>query len=202
MEYRLTFGLVAGEYGGGAVELEKIDGIDGDSLGHIALLVPGAEVSVEPSSVGKGAAGPGFDLVIKTVEEALWDGAALITVGAALRSIVRAVRRNRAERRLVVKDRFTAGSIAADSYDNKVALAGSRYVATVMLTRGSLGIGIDERDIWASTFEMLDRCILVIFSSPSGLTLGSVRIPAAYDELSSTFKSPEEIALAFKDLNS
>lgn len=201
MDFRLTFGLFPDEYGGDAVELELIIGLQQQDLPDIEAETAGASVSVEPSSTGKGAAGPGVDLVLHIAEQVTNDGASLIAWGTLLWAAVHKVRSKRPGRTLAVKDPTTIGALAAASLDNSQSLVGAQWLTPVCLTGGGSGLGTDARDVWATTLESADGLLHIIFSSPSGLVLGSVAVPTEADPTAPRSRGPEEVARLFREAN-
>jgi len=85
--------------------------------------------------------------------------------------------RNRFGHDPVMEDRDTLGAIA--SAEPGLSLTGYRYARTAIVT-GAEGMGTDRRDIYASVFAEDDQqgAAIVVFMSPTGLCLGSVRVPA------------------------
>ena len=77
MEFRITFGVLGGEYDGTEVDLARVEDASAEVADEVRQLDPAATVSVQPGSIGKGAAGPGIELVLRVVEEVLNDGASV-----------------------------------------------------------------------------------------------------------------------------
>jgi len=201
MDFRLTFGLFRDEYGGGAVELDGIVGLQHQDLTEIEAEAAGACLTVEPGSTGKGAAGPGVDLVFHIAEQITNDGASLIAWGTALWAVVRKVRSKRPGRALVVKDPVTIGALAAASFETSQSLVGAQWLTPVCLTGGGPGIGTNSQDVWATTLIRTDGLLQVIFSSPAGVILGSVVVPTGADPTAPRSREPQEVARLFREAN-
>ena len=163
-------------------------------------LDPAATVSVQPGSTGKGAAGPGIELVLHVVEEVLNDGASVFTWGTVLWAIIRLVRR-RGNRRVSVQDPETLGFLAASAKpDHEHRLAGAELVTTVCLTGGGPDMGTDLRDVWATSFLLPSGDVWVLFSAPDGGILGEVTVPARWTPGRGEIAG-EEVARTYASLN-
>ena len=201
MDFRLTFGLFRDEYGGAAVELERIVGLQQQDLPDIEAEAAGASLSVEPGSTGKGAAGPGVDIVLHIAEQVGNDGAMLIAWGTALWAVVGKVRSKRSGRTLAVKDPTTIGALAAASFENRQSLVGAQWLQPMCLTGGGPDIGTNAQDVWATTLVRTDGLLQIIFSSPGGLVLGSVVVPTEADPAAPRTREPQEVARLFREAN-
>ncbi len=182
MELRLTFGVANDEYDGAAVDVERIAGFtsaDVDALQDELLRQGlGGAVHIEPGSIGKGAAGPGVQLVVEIGERVLNDGASVLAWGGALWALVRKVGRSRKLRRLTVQQPEAIGALAlAAAPRTPGGLQGSHIGHSVCLTGGGPAMGTDSRDLWATPVTLEFGDIWVLFSSPSGLVLGDVTVP-------------------------
>jgi hypothetical protein len=154
------------------------------------------------SSVGKGASGPGVALVLEVLGAV--DG--LATLWSTGRLLVKFITRVRGKfgHGPTIEDPDTLGAIAAvvvvgDEAPSPALLQDLRYVTTVPLTVGPR-VGTDARDIWASVFALPDEIggANVVFMSPTGLSLGSVRVPSEMFLRPSEgweTRSPRDIAL-------
>jgi hypothetical protein len=81
MEFRITFGILPGEYEGEAVDLARVEDASAEAADEAQQRDPAATVSVQQGSTGKGAAGPGIELVLHVAEEVLNDGASVFGWG-------------------------------------------------------------------------------------------------------------------------
>jgi hypothetical protein len=201
MNFRLTFALFNDEYGGDLVELERVVGLQEQDLPDIEAEAAGAFVSVEASSTGKGAAGPGVDIVLHVLGHVNNDGASLITWGTVLWAVVHKVRSKRPGRTLAVKDPVTVGALAAASFENRQSLVGSQWLEPVCLTGGGPDIGTNGLDVWATTLVRVDGLLQIIFTSHSGLELGSVVVPTEVDPVTFRSREPREVASLFREAN-
>ena len=77
MEFRITFAVLGGEYDGTVVDLARVEDASAEVADEARQLDPAATVSVQPGSTGKGAGGPGIELVLHVMEEVLNDGASV-----------------------------------------------------------------------------------------------------------------------------
>jgi hypothetical protein len=140
-----------------------------------------ASLDARVSSTGKGAAGPAIALALE-VGHVAGGVAGLYKLGRFLtKAIIRI--RERLNHDPVIEDPDTLGALAAvvilDSDGSTAdALQEYQYIGTVPVT-ASPGMGTDARDIWASCFVCPPDIggAAVVFMSPSGLSLGSVRVP-------------------------
>ena len=150
MEFRLTFGVRDGEYDGAMCALNPASGLTSDGL---QTLTDGLDLEVQgvrPGSTGKGAAGPGVEVVLTIVERVMNDGGSFAFYGAALWNLVKRVQA-RQERQLVVQDPLTIGALAVGAQDTqRELLLGSFVMPSVCLTGGGAGSGTDIRDVWAT----------------------------------------------------
>lgn len=161
---------------GTPLDVHEVTGLSTEELAAAAAEFPEkADIDAVVSSQGKGASGPAAAVVV-VVEHVLGDTASLIGIGVALRSLIRKIR-NRFGHDPVMEDRDTLGAIA--SAEPGLSLTGYRYARTAIVT-GAEGMGTDRRDIYASVFAGDDQqgAAIVVFMSPTGLCLGSVRVPA------------------------
>jgi len=177
VDLRLTFGVPPTDIDGKGA-LPAPAEVEGLTLADLTELSSGIDAAVrlstEPSSVGKGASGPGIDLVLHLTEQVLTDGAALFAWGSALWTLIRRIR---PQRRLAVQDPLTIGALAAAAQPmNESRLRGAHLTGTVSLTGGGVGMGTDARDVWATSFVLANERVLVLFTSPSGLVLGEVTV--------------------------
>jgi hypothetical protein len=200
MEFRITFAILPGEYEGEAVDLARVEDASAEAADEAQKRDPAATVSVQPGSTGKGAAGPGIELVLHVAEEVLNDGASVFGWGTVLWAIIRRVRR-RGDRRVVVQDPKTLGFLAASAKpDHELRLAGAGLVTTVCLTGGGPGMGTDLRDVWASSFVLPSGDVWVLFSAPDGGILGEVTVPARWTPGRGEIAG-EEVARTYASLN-
>ncbi len=174
---RLTFGVSPIDFDGVGTPPApaEVEGLTRADLTELSSGIDAAvRLSTEPGSVGKGASGPGIDLVLHLTEQVLTDGAALFTWGTVLWTLVRRIR---PQRRLAVQDPLTIGALAAAAQPmNESRLRGAHLTGTVCLTGGGVGMGTDARDVWATSFVLDNEMVLVLFTSPSGLVLGEVTV--------------------------
>lgn len=177
VDLRLTFGISMTDFDAMSAPPAPAE-VEGLTRADLAGLSRGLDAAVrlstERGSVGKGASGPGIDLVLHLTEQVLTDGAAVFAWGSVLRTIVRRIR---PQRRLAVQDPPTIGALAAASQpENEPRLDGAHLTGTVCLTAGGAGMGTDARDVWATSFVLANEAVLVLFTSPSGLVLGEVTV--------------------------
>jgi hypothetical protein len=200
MEFRITFGVLDGEYDGTEVDLARVEDASAEVADEARQLDPAATVSVQQGSTGKGAAGPGIELVLHVVEEVLNDGASVFGWGTVLWAGIRWVRR-RGDRGVQVQDPKTLGFLAASAKpDHELRLAGAQLVTTVCLTGGGPGIGTDLRDVWATSFVLPSDDVWVLFSAPDGGILGEVTVPARWTPGRGEIAG-EEVARTYASLN-
>ncbi len=178
-------------------DIDQVPGFTAVDLEELRALGPDAvevELSTEPGSVGKGAAGYGITLLIGTLAAA---GAinTLVQFGEYALRIIAWIR-DKTDAGPVIADPDTLGAVAAASADEstRARLTGCRFRGTVPIT-ASLGAGTDERDIWAACFDG-EWFGVVIFMSPSGTVLGTVVVPAEWGFIGGEWRmrTPEEIA--------
>jgi hypothetical protein len=200
MEFRITFAIMDGEYDGTAVDLARVEDASAEAVDEAQQRDPAATVSVQPGSTGKGAAGPGIELVLQVAEDVLNDGASVFAWGTVLWAIIRRVRR-RGNRRVQAQDPKTIGFLAASAKPNhEHRLAGAELVTTVCLTGGGPDMGTDLRDIWATSFLLPSGDVWVLFSAPDGGILGEVTVPARWTPERGEITG-EEVARTYASLN-
>jgi hypothetical protein len=193
--FRITVGLSHGECDGVLIDATRVPGLPDDDLFELARLLPGAQLSVEPAEVGKGAAGPGATLVVEVLERAMNDGASVLAWGGALLAAIRWLR-VRHHKRVNLDEPRTIGAVAAAQHPVlRDQLLGSRFATSVCLTGGGPGIGTDARDVWASSFVTNDGWVLILFSSPTGLVLGHAVVPTEWS--GTNFRSAADLANLF-----
>jgi hypothetical protein len=166
VQLRATWGAFESELENEVVALSHARGFDKASLAQARRELK-ADVSLEPGSVGKGAAGYGISLVVQVAEHVLTDMAALLALGAALRNVIRRVSATR-DRAPAVLDEIALAAVAADEIADRLAEA--RWVGTVPITARP-GVGTDDRDVWAVCFSDASGLAIVVFVSPSGAVL-------------------------------
>jgi hypothetical protein len=200
MEFRITFGVLDGEYDGTEVDLARVEDASAEVADEARQLDPAATVSVQQGSTGKGAAGPGIEVVLHVVEEVLNDGASVFGWGTVLWAGIRWVRR-RGDRGVQVQDPKTLGFLAASAKpDHELRLAGAQLVTTVCLTGGGPGMGTDLRDVWATSFVLPSGDVWLLFSAPDGGILGEVTVPARWTPGRGEIAG-EEVARTYASLN-
>jgi hypothetical protein len=200
MEFRITFAVLGGEYDGTEVDLARVEDASAEAVDEAQQRDPAATVSVQPGSTGKGAAGPGIELVLHVAEEVLNDGASVFAWGTVLWAIIRLVRR-RGNRRVQVQDPKTLGFLAASAEPNhEHRLTGAELVTTVCLTGGGPDMGTDLRDVWATSFLLPSGDVWVLFSAPDGGILGEVTVPARWTPGRGEITG-EEVARTYASLN-
>jgi hypothetical protein len=200
MEFRITFAILPGEYEGEEVDLAQVEDVSAEAAAEAQQRDPGATVSFRRGSTGKGAAGPGIELVLHVAEEVLNDGASVFGWGTVLWAIIRRVR-TRGDRRVQVQDPKTLGFLAASAKpDHERRLAGAALVTTVCLTGGGVGMGTDLRDVWATSFVLPSGDVWVLFSAPDGGILGEVTVPARWTAGRGEITG-EEVARTYASLN-
>ncbi len=182
-ELRLTVALTSDEYDGDVVDVvvERVAGLRADELGEVRALLP-AHVSVrtEPGSIGKGYSGPGAVLAIAGA--VLNDGASFLAWGAALLQVAQHLRQKNANRRLNIDDPRTIAAVAAARATPLAdRLRGTHFLGGFCLTGGGPGMGVDARDTWVSAFGSQNGWVVAIYSSPSGLFLGSTIVSGEWD---------------------
>jgi hypothetical protein len=176
MEFRLTFGVRGNEYDGDDYSLDPESGLTPETVPSLAEGLTADLLSVGPGSVGKGASGPGIELVLTVAERAMNDGASVAAYGAILWQLVKRVRA-RQERELAVQDPATIGALALGINErSQEQLRGAHVMPSVCFTGGGPGMGTDIRDVWATPVVLPDEQVLVIFSSPSGMILGETTV--------------------------
>jgi len=167
VDLRLTFGVSPTDSDGmGAppapAEVEGLTRVDLTELSR--GLDAAVRLSTEPGSMGKGASGPGIDLVLHLTEQVLTDGAAAFAWGSVLWTLIRRIR---PQRRLAVQDPLTVGALAAAAQPmNESRLRGAHLTGTVCLTGGGVGMGTDARNVWATSFVLDNEMVLVLFTRP------------------------------------
>jgi hypothetical protein len=172
--------------------LDHAVGLHGSDLDELRALLPSdATVTTEASSVGKGASGLAVALVVD-IERVVGDAANLIALGAALWGVIRHLRKRR---KLVptVADDATFAALGAAAYADEVV--GMKYRGVIPIS-ASPSMGSDFRDIWAVEFsDEVGGSLLLIFMSPTGLCLGTARVPfEAYMDVSGfVHRTPEQI---------
>lgn len=174
MRLTATWRAVPGrETDGDVVFLDRAEGLQPQDLQDLRVDAPG-EFSADEGTFGKGASGAGVALVLELAEHVINDAASLIAIGAVLRAAIKRVSHRREQQPAVV-DPVALAALAADEF--RESLEGAYYYKTVPLNLYE-GVGTDERDVYACVFEQADGVVHVIFMSPTGLCLGSVRVPA------------------------
>ena len=200
MEFRITFTVLDSEYDGTAVDLVRVEDVSAEVADEARQRDPAATVSVRQGSTGKGAAGPGIELVLNVVQAVLNDGASVFVWGTMLRAGIGWVR-GRGDRRVQVQDPKTLGFLAASAKpDYEHRLAGAVLGTTVCLTGGGQGMGMDLRDVWATSFLLPSGDVWVLFSAPDGGILGEVTVPARWTPGRGEIVG-EEVARTFASLN-
>jgi hypothetical protein len=184
VRYRLTFNMLRDEYDGDAVDTEKIEGLRSTDLPALqsALREAGGsgELTVQPGGVGKGAGGPGVELVLEVAERMFNDGASVLALGAALWALVRRVTSN-SSRQLSIQDPDTLGVLAVSATpEARQRLIGSHMMTPTCLTGGGPGMGTDARDVWVTPVILPTGDVWAVFSSHSGMVLGEVTVPAEW----------------------
>jgi hypothetical protein len=146
-----------------SVDMSRTVGLQPADLDDLAtVLPPEARLSIEPSSIGKGASGPAIAVVVE-VERITADTASLIAIGSVVRAVIRRLRQRRS-RDPIIEDETTLATLAADGMHE--TLAGRRYAGMRPLV-ASPGIGADQTDMWAAVFIDDDRgSVLLAFISP------------------------------------
>jgi len=168
---------------GTSIDLEQATGLSESDLKPLLASLPEpAVVSARSSSQGKGASGPAFAVIVE-IERIATDGATLIVLGTALRSLIGMVAR-KVHDHAVIEDPNTLGAIAlAASQDQEPFddddLGELKYMSTVPVTAFP-GVGTNASDIWAACFKERSGDAVVVFISPDGTWLGRVRVPAKY----------------------
>ncbi len=179
-KFRITVALHDDEYDGNRVDISQVPGLREQDLHEVQELLPRTVLSTEPGEVGRGASGPGATLVIDVIERTVNDTASLLAWGAALLAVIRRLRRRHA-RTVNLDDPGTVAAVAAAQvltlHDR---LRGSRFISSTCLGGGDPRMGTDARDVWVSTFATDDGWWLMLFSSPTGLVLGEVAVPAEW----------------------
>lgn len=179
--FELTFGPAEEIYGTqGELDISRVPGATDEDLDELRAMLPGVRVARRPGSIGKGASGPGATLIFEFGERILNDGASMLAYGAALMSVVTWLKSHR-QKHVNVDDPAAAGVLAAAQSRASEELVGAYHTGTVCISGGGPGLGVDVRDIWVTTFALPDQWYLVIFTSPSALVLGEVKVPSEVD---------------------
>jgi hypothetical protein len=182
MTTRLEIAFGAGyddEQTNGAAHTDQVHGLRPHELPELEALVAGASISVEPGGVGVGASGPGVIAVLTIAQDVVADAAALLTVGAGLRALIKRVCAKR-RREVAISDPTTLGAVAAAGAPQlREHLIGTYFDSSrIVVGPPDARVGTDDRHIWASAFVADDHAV-VIFVAPSGLVLSTVIIPFA-----------------------
>lgn len=186
----ITWGVSEEEY-----ESDTPTGLSPLDLQDLHSLAPeGTRLGVQPGSVGKGAAGYGTTLLIDLAIGVT--GGLIVEAGKVAWKMIKEISSRRGGESPEISDPFSLGVVAAGAVSPAIqeTLVGCRYRATVGIT-GSVGAGTDARDIWAACFDG-DGYAVVIFVSPSGLCLGTVKVPAEFALVDDEWKqrTPDDIA--------
>jgi len=198
-KFRITVALHNDEYDGSRVDASQVPGLRKQDLPEVQELLPGTVLSTEPGEVGRGAAGPGATLVIEVIERTVNDTASLLAWGTALLAVIRRLRRRHA-RTVNLDDPGTVAAVAAAQVPTlHDRLRGSRFVSSTCLGGGDPRTGTDSRDVWVSTFATGDGWWLMLFSSPTGLVLGEVAVPAEWS--GHHVRTPEQVRELFDQAN-
>lgn len=176
VEIHLNFTLTHDELTNPRLNFETLNEVVQIDIDQACAAVPGASVKVTPGSVGKGAASWGVELLLSLSIVANMDG--LIDLGQKLAKLVGKLTDNGARRQLVVRDAATAGVLAVGAFEPSSDLTGGTILASVCVTGGGLGIGIDARDIWVTSVRRPNQSVLLIATSASGEVLGSFTVGA------------------------
>jgi len=163
-------------------------------------LDPAATATLEAGSIGKGASGPGAELVLHIAETLLNDGASMFAWGTVLWSVVRRIRKRQA-RGLVVQDATTISLLAAAADASHQQRLVGACVGVVVPLSGGPGLGMDRRDVWLTSFWLPSGDLWVVFTATDGRVLGQVTVPAPWTEERGTVEGPA-LAQLFKRLNS
>jgi len=154
MDLRITFGVHRDEQTSSIANHAAVEGLRPEDLAGLddVLAATGlvGSLRVEDGEVGKGASGPGIELVVSLVERGLTDTASILGVGTALWALIAKVQ-SRRKRRVEVQQ-----------------------------PGGGPGSGTDSRDVWATPVSLSSGDVRVIFSAPSGLVLGDVVVAPAW----------------------
>lgn len=185
MDLRITFGVHRDEQTSGIANHAAVEGLRPEDLAGLddVLAATGlvGSLRVEDGEVGKGASGPGIELVVSLVERGLTDTASMLGVGTALWALIAKVQ-SRRKRRVEVQQPEVIGALAvAAAISPAGGLTGSWIGQSVCLTGGGgPGSGTDSRDVWATPVSLSSGDVRVIFSAPSGLVLGDVVVAPAW----------------------
>jgi hypothetical protein len=194
---KLILGLENDECDGNRIDPERVIGLSSAELAEIrTLLPPGTTVSTEPSSVGKGASGPGTALIIATTVAN--DGASLLAWGSAIWAVIRHLRTKRVGRRISLDDpRTMAAAAIAQVPALQNRFPGTTWRGTFCLTGATPGMGTDERDVWVASFSSANGWVLALFVSPNGMLLGQSIVPAAWDPSTNNRRDQNDITRLF-----
>jgi hypothetical protein len=172
MRLDVTWGATEAEQRQDRLLVALVVGFGVDELGPAAGLAD-VDVSIEPGSVGKGAAGLGVALVLKVAEHVATDTASLVTLGYALRSCIERISRGRRRGPACASGEALAALSASGTPSIVDEPESWRYARTVPLTTDG-SVGTDMRDVWASTFLNDSQGLLqVVFSSATTRYLGT-----------------------------
>lgn len=197
--FRITTMLHDDEYDGSRVDVSRVAGFRAEDLPAVQELLPEAVLSTESGEVGRGAAGPGATLVIEVIERIGSDGGWLLEWGKALLPVIRRLRKAHG-RTVNLDDPATVAAVAAAQVPTfHDRLTGSSFISSARLGGGGSETGTDSRDVWISTFATDDGWWLMLFSSPTGLILGEVAVPAEWS--GEDMRSPEQVRQLFVQAN-
>jgi hypothetical protein len=204
MEMRITFAVHRDEQTGGVADYADVEGLRPEDVTALDLVLAASgqvgSLSVENGETGKGASGPGVELVVSLVERGVTDAASMLGVGTALWALIAKVQ-SRRERRVEVQQPEAIGALALAAAINPAGgLTGSWIGQSVCLTGGGPGSGTDSRDVWATPVTLSSGDVRVIFSAPSGLVLGEVVVPPAWTSERGDLDSVSAL-VAFNRLN-
>ena len=178
-EFKIAFG-VGHEGGAQGDRLHSLEGLTPTDLQALSDET-GAQVTTRRASVGVGAAGPGVEVIL-AYASIPGDILALVEIGKKIKQVIRKVQSHRATRTVTISDRDTMAAVAAASATGETAdhLTGTRLRSVRNLSDGEppSWLGTDDRHVWAVVFEHgTQGYVLLFFMSPSGLVLGSARVP-------------------------
>lgn len=206
MDLKLTFGRVPGDdFDTSTYMPRSLVGLSAEDVTSIATeearaLDPAATAALKAGSIGKGASGPGAELVLHIAETVLNDGASVFAWGTVLWSVIRRIQK-RQPRALVVQDATTISLLAAAADASHQQRLVGASVGVVVPLSGGPGLGMDGRDIWLTSFWLPSADLWVVFTATDGRVLGEVIVPAPWSEERGTVEGPA-LAQLFRRLNS
>ncbi len=177
----------------------SLEDVTAFAMEEACALDPAATATLGAGSIGKGASGPGVELVLHIAETVLNDGASAFAWGTVLWSVVRRIQQ-RQPRGLVVQDATTISLLAAAADASHQQRLVGASVGVVVPLSGGPGLGMDGRDIWLTSFWLPSGDLWAVFTATDGRVLGEVTVPAPWTEERGTVEGAA-LTQVFKRLN-